>query len=147
MKRKTSHTLYSVGFLWNTLVVLGSALVVIGASITLTNGHSAAEMARGLGHSVAAVKQILNVISLLSFATFFVNMGIQVLALIQKDHIKKSNARIAPCTIFILMGIVGVNAFYLIGGIIGLGESPEDDSVNYHPEQHREMDYYQDPMQ
>ena len=147
MKRKTSHTLYSVGFIWNVLVVLISALVVIWADITLANGHSAAEMARGLGLSVEAMKQILLFISVLSFATFLVNMGIQVLALIQKDHIKKSNARIAPCTLFILMGIVGVNAFYLIGGIIGLGESPEDDSANYHPEERREMDYYQDPMQ
>ena len=146
MKKKTSHTLYTFGFLFNVLFVLCSAIALIIFSHHLKNYEVIASIADGLGQSKDAVKQIFNVLSLLSLVHFLLGLLYLALAIRQKDHIRKSNAKIAICTVFIILGILNVNAFYLIGGIIGINENPEEDLLGNKPSDEDEMPLIHDPM-
>ena len=118
MKRKPAHTLYSVGFVVNAVFALFLPFVLAGLCTTLSNGAILEQVANGLGQSVKAVSQILNVYTLIVLGVALTQIAGIIVALFERDKIIKSRkTKIETPVAFVIIGLFCQNLFYLIGGI------------------------------
>ncbi|MBO6263959.1 MAG: hypothetical protein J6N93_06820 [Clostridia bacterium] len=122
--KSASKVLYTIGKFFNVIEIVGELLVIIFAIIGMVNAPMMVEMMSGMENSMFATEAALKTTALGGLIGGIVALIISVVVMILAFRATKAldNGAVenGPHITMIVIGVIGGNIFYLLGGIFGL---------------------------
>ena len=118
--KKTSNLLYSIGFILNILEILIVSLFLAVIILSSQRADVLEKLAQDLGKTLGGVYQTL----MGAIIALSVSLGAEVisivLVLIAKKDLKDNTGKLGVHILILILGILGANILYLLGGLFGL---------------------------
>ena len=124
--KSASKVFYTVGFVFNVIGLIFSVLFVIALALSMNNPEILQKIAQESGRGVEFVKQTLSLMIIVFSASIFFDTLILVLTIIANKSLKEGNGKMSTHIILLIAGFLGVNLFYLLGGVFGVVAANED---------------------
>ena len=124
--KNASRIMDTVGMVFN---IIGLVLVLIGAilfGVVTFNQDLVNKIAQDSSQTADFVKNIVLVYFIFLCVELVVEALILVVAIKALKNLKEDNGRIASHVMLIVIGIVGFDIFYLLGGIFGVVAANQD---------------------
>ena len=124
--KNASRIMDTVGMVFN---IIGLVLVLIGAilfGVVTFNQDLINKIAQDSSQTADFVKNIVLVYFIFLCVELVVEALILVVAIKALKNLKEDNGRIASHVMLIVIGIVGFDIFYLLGGIFGVVAANQD---------------------
>lgn len=124
--KNASRIMDTVGMVFN---IIGLVLVLIGAilfGVVAFNQDLINKIAQDSSQTADFVKNIVLVYFIFLCVELVVEALVLVVAIKALKNLKEDNGRIASHVMLIVIGIVGFDIFYLLGGIFGVVAANQD---------------------
>lgn len=128
--KKASSLFYLVGFIFNVIGLLISALLIILFAITVCDAGLLQQIAADFTVEPIVIRQFLVLFIIILAVGFVIETAISFLVLRAKKDLKEGTGKVGTHILLLILGILGFNLFYLIGGIFGVtvsNNADEDD--------------------
>lgn len=124
--KSASKVFYTVGFVFAIISLLVSALFLALTSISMNNPEIIQKLVAESGRGEEFIRQALLLLVVLLAVSTFLDALIIVLTILAWKSLKEENGKMSTHIILLIVGLFGVNFFYLLGGIFGIVAANED---------------------
>ena len=123
--KNASRILYIVGIVINILGILFTVIGLIIFAIAAFNQDVISQVAHDIARPDSLVKNLCLAAFIVSLIELVVQGLVLAIAFRAIRNLKKDNGNIASHVMLIVLGVVGFDLFYFLGGIFGVAAANE----------------------
>ena len=118
--KQTSKILYMIGFIFNIIGLLIIAMFLIVFGVVYNDVSFIEKLAEEIARSASLVKQAIGLIIIVFSVDAVIEIGSLVLIILARRDLTKGEGKIIYHILLLIIGLIGFNLFYLLGGVFGL---------------------------
>ena len=122
-----SKLFYTIGLVFNIIGLVFTVIFTIGGALAINNADIIAKVAADSNRTVAFVHQVVLVFLIFCSIDAAIQIAILILTIRGIKNINAGNGRVATHILLLILGIFGVNIFYLLGGIFALASANQEE--------------------
>ena len=117
---------YAIGFVFNVLSIIIIAVLLGIFGFSYSQPGLLEQVATEIGVTTEFIKEAILAFIILLAIGIVIELIITFVVVWARRNLIKNTGRVSPHVILLILGIVGLNIFYLLGGIFGMTAASND---------------------
>ena len=117
---------YAIGFVFNVLSIIIIAVLLGIFGFSYSQPELLEQMATEIGVTAEFIKEAILAFIILLAIGVAIEFIITFVVVWARRNLIRNTGRVSPHVILLILGIVGLNIFYLLGGIFGMTAASND---------------------
>ena len=117
---------YLIGFIFNIIALFVLALFIALFALVYSSPDFIQKFASDTGSTIELIKEVFLVLIILFSVSFVIELVIIFFCANARKNLDRKSGKVSPHVVLLILGIVGVNLFYLLGSIFGMTAASND---------------------
>ena len=117
---------YLIGFIFNIISLFILALFISLFALAYSSSDFIQKLASDTGSTIELIKEVFLVFIIVCSILFAIEFVIIFFCANARKNLDRKTGKVSPHVVLLILGIVGVNIFYLLGSIFGMTAASND---------------------